>query len=71
MGGLLLTLCCAGAGPAPSLELAAAHYSPELARFVGAALAAADGGPLGSWRQLVRGHVCARASVWAGVCVHV
>ncbi|PNW78145.1 hypothetical protein CHLRE_10g465850v5 [Chlamydomonas reinhardtii] len=53
MGGLLLTLCCAGAGPAPSLELAAAHYSPELARFVGAALAAADGGPLGSWRQLV------------------
>ncbi|KAG2482584.1 hypothetical protein HYH03_018468 [Edaphochlamys debaryana] len=53
MGGLLLTLCCAGAGPAPSLDLVAAHFSPELVRLLGALLAAADGGPLGSWRGLV------------------
>ncbi|KXZ42145.1 hypothetical protein GPECTOR_196g337 [Gonium pectorale] len=53
MGTLLLTLCCAGAGPAPSLELVATHYSPELVRLLGALLAAADGGPLGNWRGLV------------------
>ncbi|GFR50636.1 hypothetical protein Agub_g12883 [Astrephomene gubernaculifera] len=53
MGSLLLTLCCAGAGPAPSLDLVAAHYSPELVRLLGALLAAAEGGPLGSWRGLV------------------
>ncbi|GLC36514.1 hypothetical protein PLESTB_000156700 [Pleodorina starrii] len=53
MGSLLLTICCAGTGPAPSLDLVAANYSPELVRLLGALLAAAEGGPLGSWRGLV------------------
>ncbi|GLI63832.1 hypothetical protein VaNZ11_006934 [Volvox africanus] len=53
MGSLLLTICCAGAGPAPSLDLVAANYSPELVRLLGALLAAAEGGPLGTWRGLV------------------
>ncbi|GIM11094.1 hypothetical protein Vretimale_14654 [Volvox reticuliferus] len=53
MGSLLLTICCAGAGPAPSLDLVAANYSPELVRLLGALLAATEGGPLGTWRGLV------------------
>ncbi len=55
MGQLLVTLACAGSRLHPSLELMVSleQYSPELCRLAGALLAAADGGPLGSWRGLV------------------
>ena len=52
MGELLLTLACSVSGGAapPSLELAAAHFSPDLARCLALLLGAADGGAF-SWRH--------------------
>ncbi len=60
IGQLLLAVACAGLSPPghnPSLELlssgpGAARYSHELVRLLGALLAATEGGPLGSVRQL-------------------
>jgi len=52
VGQLMLTLACVGISPSPSLDVCAAHYSMEFTRIVAALCASADGGQLGSWRQL-------------------
>jgi hypothetical protein len=52
MGTLLLTLACSAGSPAPpSLEYAAAHFSPDLVRCLALLLGAAEGGAF-SWRHM-------------------
>lgn len=52
MGQLLLQLACAVGGlPAPSLDFASLHYSPEFVRLLLLLLGVADGGSF-SWRAV-------------------
>lgn len=52
MGQLLLTLACAGGSlPAPSLEFASVHFSPEFVRLLVLLLGVSDGAAF-SWRAV-------------------
>jgi hypothetical protein len=52
MGQLLLTLACSAGAPAPpSLDYAAAHFSPDFVRALALLLGASEGGAF-SWRHM-------------------
>ena len=52
VGQVMLTLACSSSSSAPSLDACATLHGMELTRVIAALLVSADGGQLGSWRQL-------------------
>lgn len=52
VGQIMLTLACSSSSSPPSLDVCATIHGIELTRVIAALLVSADGGQLGSWRQL-------------------